>query len=313
MTRRIVQWSISIALVGYIVWFLVDRWDVLAGQFEGTATHAGLLVVGVLATWVVSSMQTLLPLRELGVRVGFWENLVLTLAASFGNYLPLRAGTILRLQYIKAVHGVGYLRYGGVLGIRTLLLVAVAGLVGLCGAAAMSGSGHAVRGGVFILFAALLAAGLGPLLVPVHRLLPSSGLSGRVAAELAGALALIHRNHRMTAYYVALILLQFAILTMRLAVAFDALQQQPVPWVYCFLSPVATILSFISLTPGNLGLREWVIGVVTAGVGFDYAAGIFAATVDRAIAVITLFILGGLASVAVTVWMTRHTVAVPAE
>jgi len=263
--------------------------------------------VGILATWMLNSLQTLMPLRELGVRVGFWENLLLTLAAGFGNYLPLRAGTVLRLHYIKSVHGVGYLRYGGILGTRTLLLLWAAGGLGLIGVVAMAVAQHPVRLEIVVLFASILLVGVAPFVLPLDRVLPTRGLSGRVATQLVEAIALIRKNHRMTAWYLGLVVLQFGLLAARLSVAFEVIRHRPAWWAYFFLSPVATILSFINITPGNLGLREWLIGVVSAGVGADYAAGIFAAAVDRAVLMAMTLVVGGLASALVAIRLGRHT------
>jgi uncharacterized membrane protein YbhN (UPF0104 family) len=303
--RRVIQWLVTVALITYVVWFLVDHRAVFSQRFSGTASDAALLGLGVIATWVVNSLQTLLPLRELGVRVGFWENLLLTVAAGFGNYLPMRAGSLLRLQYIKSLHGVGYMRYGGILGVRALMLLWAAGAVGLFGAGALSLSGQAVRAEVFFLFAGILALGIAPFLIPFRRVLPATGWLGRLGAELTRAMTLLHQNRGMTWQYMGLVALQFGILTGRLAVAFEVMQHRPTPWIYCFLSPVATILSFINITPGNLGLREWAIGLLTSGMGIDYAVGIFAASVDRAVSIVLTFALGGLASILVALRLGR--------
>jgi hypothetical protein len=303
--KRVLQWAVTVVLIIYVIWFLVDHREVFSQRFSGTVWHAVLLGLGVIATWMVNSLQTLLPLRELGVRVGFWENTLLTAAAGFGNYLPMRAGSIMRLHYIKAVHGVGYLQYGGILGVRALLLLWGAGAVGLFGATALSITGRTVRIDVFLLFAAILAAGIAPFVIPFQRLLPSSGLFGRVGNELTRAITLMHENRWMTWQYLGLVGIQFAILAGRLAVAFDVMQQWPTPWSYFLLSPIATILSFVNITPGNLGLREWMIGVLTSGLGIDYAIGIFAASVDRVVSVVLTFVLGGAASILVGVRLGR--------
>jgi hypothetical protein len=303
--RKVLQWAVTVVLILYVIWFLVDRREVFSQRFSGSVWHAVLIGLGVIATWMVNSVQTLLPLRELGVRVGFWENTLLTAAAGFGNYLPMRAGSVMRLHYIKALHGVGYLQYGGILGVRALLLLWGAGAVGMFGCAVLFLSGRPVRLGVFLLFGGILAAGVVPFALPFGRLLPSSGLLGRAAHELTRAIALMHQNRWMTWRYLGLVGIQFSILTGRLAVAFDAMRQWPTPWSYCLLSPIATILSFVNITPGNLGLREWVIGLVTSGTGIEYAVGIFAASVDRVVSIVLTFAFGGIASVLVAVRLAR--------
>jgi hypothetical protein len=311
--RTFAQWSIGVALVGYVLWFVLDHREVFTERFDGTRRHAVLLACGILATWIVNSLQTLLPLRELGVRVGFWENLLLTLAATFGNYLPMRAGTMLRMQYVKSVYGVGYLRYGGILGARALLLLWAAGVVGWCGAAGLTLTQHTVRLEVFVLFTSILGIGVAPFLCPLEKVLPTHGVVGRAAAEVAEAVVLIRRNRRMTAWYLGLVFVQFGILTARLMVAFDVMNQHPTVWVYCFLSPIATILSFVSITPGNLGLREWLIGVLSAGAGIDYALGLFAAALDRVVLIAMTFSIGALAGLVVVVRLARHPANAPSS
>jgi hypothetical protein len=302
---RILQWAATVVLIIYVIWFLVDSREIFSQRFSGTLWHAGLLTFGIGCTWIVNSLQTLLPLRELGVRVGFWENLLLTVAAVFGNYLPMRAGSLLRLEYIRTVHGMGYIRYGGILGARALMLLWAAGGVGVTGGVVMAVSGYAIRREVFVLFGAVLLAGLLPFVVPVRRLLPNRGLAQQVGTQLTDAIELVRRNRRMGVWYFVLVLLQLAILTMRLAVSFDVIQRHPPVWVYCFLSPIATMLAFINITPGNVGLREWLVGILSAGVGIDYAEGIFAASVDRAVLMLMTFTLGGLAAAIVVTRLGR--------
>lgn len=55
---------------------------------------------------------------------------------------------------------------------------------------------------------------------------------------------------------------------------------------------MTTLISFLSLTPGNLGLREWAIGIISFASGVDFHNGIFAGTLDRAILMAITFILG---------------------
>jgi hypothetical protein len=303
--RRVLQWTATVVLIIYVIWLLVDSREIFSERFSGTLWHAGLLTFGIGCTWIVNSLQTLLPLRELGVRVGFWENLLLTVAVVFGNYLPMRAGSLLRLEYIRAIHGMGYLRYGGILGARALMLLWAAGGVGLAGGVVMAVAGHEIRPEVFLLFGVVLGAGLLPFIVPVQRLLPNHGLAQRVGTQVTDAIELVRRNRRMGVWYFVLVLVQLAILTMRLAVSFDVIQRQPPAWVYCFLSPIATILAFINITPGNLGLREWVVGILSAGVGIDYAEGIFAASIDRAMLMLMTLTIGGLAAAIVVTRLGR--------
>jgi hypothetical protein len=47
------------------------------------------------------------------------------------------------------------------------------------------------------------------------------------------------------------------------------------------------------------------IGLLSSGMGIDYAVGIFAASVDRVVSVALTFALGGLASILVAIRLAR--------
>ncbi len=306
MLRKILQGVIGAGIFVYILYFLGKNQALFHRAYAGTAYHLAALFVCILATWVVASLQTLLPLRELGVRLGFAENLMVTLAAGFCNYLPLRAGTVLRLEYIKSMYGMGYLRYGSILGARALLLVWAAGAMGLAGAAGMMLTGRAVRWEVLALYTVILLAGVAPFCIPFDRLLPSEGRLSRLGRELTQSMILIRGNRRITVLYLGLVVLQFVLLGARLAVAFSALGQFPVFWAYFLLAPLTTLLSFVDLTPGNLGLREWAVGLITAALGADYSSGIFASCLDLAVMMPMTFAFGSLATSVAVLRMGRR-------
>ena len=87
-------------------------------------------------------------------------------------------------------------------------------------------------------------------------------------------------------------MLQFVILGLRLRLSFAAVNVELTATVLLVLAPTITLISFLSLTPGNLGLREWAVGAITLALGLDFNSGIFAATVDRAVLLVSTFVLG---------------------
>ena len=47
-----------------------------------------------------------------------------------------------------------------------------------------------------------------------------------------------------------------------------------------------------SITPGNIGIKEGIIGLLSSMVGVNMPEAIFAATIDRVIAIIVTFVFG---------------------
>ncbi len=63
------------------------------------------VAVGVVLHWIVSAGQSLLLYRAEGLRMGLMETTFLTVTGAALNYMPFRLGTVVRLRYLKAVHG----------------------------------------------------------------------------------------------------------------------------------------------------------------------------------------------------------------
>jgi hypothetical protein len=85
---------------------------------------------------------------------------------------------------------------------------------------------------------------------------------------------------------------QFTALSIRIFVSFDAIQVPLSPWVLLLLAPVVTLLSFLTVTPGNLALREWIIGFLSLAAGYPFDSGVFAGTLDRAVMMGCTFFFG---------------------
>ena len=102
-------------------------------------------------------------------------------------------------------------------------------------------------------------------------------------------------------WVIGLVFAQYVFVSIRLFISFDAIGVQLPIWAYVMLVPTTSLISFLSLTPGNLGLREWVIGTISAAIGIDFRKGIFAGTIDRAILMGCTFLFGSLALV--IVWL----------
>jgi hypothetical protein len=285
----------SIALVAWLVWYLYTNWDLFSASADASRYQLVALVLCVLATWVVNSLQVLLLLRMERVRVGFWENLLVQTATLLGNYVPMRIGTILRFRYFSRVHGLEYTRLGGIAGLRLLILVTSSGLLGTLGLLGFSLlAGRPVHGALWILFPAMLIVPMAGWLLAVRHLRLPGGRAGELLGRFLSGFVSIRRQPRIAGLVFGLLLCQFVLLSVRLHISFDVLQVQLSPWVLLMLAPTATLFAFLTLTPGNLGLREWIIGVLSLAAGYPFEGAVFAGVVDRAVLMGCTFVFGAL-------------------
>jgi uncharacterized membrane protein YbhN (UPF0104 family) len=247
----------------------------------------------VLLTFLVTATQSYLLFRGANVSVSFRENLALALASYFGNYLPMRAGTLVRARYLKAVHRLRYARFGSVSGVRALITVMATGVMGLAGVMSVALGGGPLS---FTLLTVFLGAVLAPCMMLLWRAPDTQlgqGRLRRIIADFAQGFVELRSKPRMAVRVAALLLIQYAILGARFMVASHAIGRAASPSVIVLLAPLAALASFAAFTPGALGVREALMGYVTHAAGTSFASGVFVGTLDRAILLGMSALLGG--------------------
>jgi len=284
--------SVSIVIIGGLVYYVWKHWSVFNATLDASWYHVVGLVLCIVVTLVLNSCQVLLLLRALGVKIGFWENTFVFIAMLLGNYLPMRMGSVLRMHYFKKVHGLQYVKFGGVIGVRILILLISTGILGCIGMMGSRLSGGPFNVILLCIFASMTLLPLGACMIPARGVQNPKNLFWRVWSDFLSAFETMRSNPLLLVQIVGLILIQFAMLATRLYISFDAIQVELSPWVFLILAPMTTLISFLSLTPGNLGVREWAIGFLALASGIDFQGGIFAGTLDRSVLMACTLVFG---------------------
>ena len=290
--KKVVRNLISIFIIAGLVYYVWKHWEIFNTTLDASWHHICGLVACIFIMWILNSIQVLLLLRQFGVKIGFWENMSLLIAMALGNYLPMRMGSLLRMQYLKQVHGLQYIKFGGIMAIRTLILFISTGILGCIGLVGLRLSGFPFNVYLLCVFISMVIISLGTCLIPVPRAEKSDNFLLKLWSDLLSAFETIQSRPFLFCQVLGLILLQFTVLAIRLSITFDAIQVELSPWILLLLAPMTTLVSFLSLTPGSLGVREWAIGIISLASGIDFSSGIFAGTLDRAILMACTFIFG---------------------
>jgi uncharacterized membrane protein YbhN (UPF0104 family) len=241
---------------------------------------------------MLSTAQTWVLFRAEGAAIGFRENLVVAICANFANYLPMRAGTVLRGRYMKHIHGLRYARFGSVFGIRTVLLVSACGILG---AVASLGLWLFEDRPAWLLLIVFLGMSIGSVIALLMRLPRIEGDDGRLPRiwnDFVDGFATARAQPRLSLVVLTLMLMQQMTLALRLLISFDAFQAHPSPWLLLLLAPLVMLISFVAITPGALGLREATIGYVAFATGYDFDLGLFAGSLDRAVMLVFTLAFG---------------------
>jgi uncharacterized membrane protein YbhN (UPF0104 family) len=290
-TWRIVENTLASIILVASAWYLWVHRQELVATLDVSPRQLSYLVLGVLLSWFVNAVQNYVLYRAEGLGIGFGENLVLTVCAAFGNYLPMRIGTIVRLRYLKAVHGLGYVRSGSIFGIRIVLVVAATGLLGLVGTIGAWLEEGPFSPELFATFMAMLTMSAAAFFHPA----PARSTSGRIARlwnEFLAGFQALRTRPAISLTVLALFLVQYLLLGARFFVSMQAVQSHASWPVLVLFGALAGLTSFVAITPGGLGLREALMGYVTLSTGADFDTGVFAGTVDRTVSLALVATLG---------------------
>jgi uncharacterized membrane protein YbhN (UPF0104 family) len=282
-------------VIGFF-WYLWDHRGDLATTLQATPLQILGIVALIFFGWLVAGSQTSLIYRSLKLPVSLWEGLLLTAAGAFGNYLPMRLGTFVRAHYLKQVHRLGYARFGGLTGLRSLLTLIAAGCAGLVGLGAIYTRD---RGGgsleLAVLFFAMIALPIALMLVPLPKWPWIPRRIRGAAHDFSDGYEELRRQPRVGVYVVLLFLAQYALIGLRFLISGSVVGAQMDVIVVMMMAPLAALMQFASITPGGLGLREAVMGYVSMSLGYSFADGVFIGAIDRAVLLLVTGVFGGLA------------------
>lgn len=284
-----IRWAIAlIVILAYLV-YLYNHRQSLTALLSVSWFPLGQLFAGIWLTWFVIHLQSLLLIRSLGVPIGLWENFWLGMVSVIGNYLPLRAGTVMRIAYFKQRYNLSLSEFGGAFAFRTLIMLWVHGLIGLVAMGFFADWNHHE---LWLALFYLLLTVLPPLLALMGE--GHHFLKGRIphVALLLRTVAEYRKKKLLLLQMVALTLAQYLLLAWRIDVSQSISGSEAPFFVLILAAPMTAIASHLALTPGGLGLREGLMGLLFEATGYTFTAGVILGTVDRAAILILIIPFG---------------------
>lgn len=254
---------------------LAASWSLDPGRFVAIAA----LVVASLA---LRALANRLFFGGLGVRASLHDWFAVVAVTAFTNYLPLSAGLLAKAFFLKRVHALSYRHFAvGQAGLL-LLVLATNGAAGLAALAVARPDG--LLGPVGAGFAAMIASA-GLLFLP-------ASVAHRLPAWLPWD---AHATPAARRAWPAIGALQLAILGTTAAglwLAF-AMGAAPASFAACLIFSAAIVLTrIVSLTPGALGVREFLVGGLAWLTGFELRDAVIASTILRVAEMVVVFALG---------------------
>ena len=292
---NIIGTLVSAAIVIGFFLYLWKEQDTLLSLLDISGHHVFALGLLVLITRVLDSMQGYYLTRAQGCDIGILEAFWIYTAAGLANYLPFRAGTIIRFHYLKKVHGLRYARSVSLMTARTVSFLFITGAIGLSGTLVLAHRGGMISYEMLSCFLLMMALSVALYFLPTpdhESAQASKSLAARVLRDFGSGLGDIRKMNRLVVILTLLIFLQSVCMILRLYVCFDALQFNVDKSIFLVLAPISVLTLYLSITPGGLGLREGIMGYVTLITGHDFNMGMFAGVLDRAMLMVLYIVLG---------------------
>lgn len=294
-----IKWTFAVLTIGYLAYFVVSNkheLSAISGLWERRGEKHWLpfaLLACYVLSWLIAATQFYLPLRRINSNIGLLENVALIMGGSLLNYSPFKAGLIYRFYYLKRWHSISYPLLAGLQLSRIFLTVGVSGLIGLYGLSIgfdEAGQYGYILAGMFVLMAAI---GIVPFLMPSELLERNTGLLSHLTNELARGIREMRSGAIMITSQLLLIGCQFCVLAVQYGIIFFMLGLKPSMFAYLMLIPFITLLGMISVTPGNLGLREIITASALSLGMLSFKSGMLVGLVDRGMLLAATIVCGG--------------------
>lgn len=292
-----IKYVLGLMILAFLVHYLCRHWEQLQALFKFTPLNLFMLyAIIALGRLNISRINQHL-LGALGTKVSLTELYLLQNATRLLNYLPFKFGTAFRGNYLKLLYGLSYSHYASFFIYLALLSVAVATVLGFV--ALVAGYGIVGRDNKILaaLFLILFVTSLLLLVLP----LPAPTGPGKVKSILRNFFQGRKKVSANTNLFICAghLVISVLILSVITSIIYDSLGQSLHPAGYVIIAALGFTSSFISITPGAIGIREIITASGAMVLGVPLEVGLLAAMLNRAVELSWVFTVGG----ACTAWL----------
>lgn len=290
--RRVLSTALFIVLLGLLAWYVAEHWDEMSGLLELTPPRVAALLALAAAGCAMNCLYHLALLSTYGLRLSLTDWMgVVCVSNAIAYVLPMRADLLFTAAYYKRVKGLAYTKSASmaagniVFGIAFSILQIIAALV-------IMGLIDGQWPPVLWLLAVLGTAGVGAI-VGFSFVMEKRGKTPkrRVLADIVrGFNELLHNRTLL----MRLLLCQTGSAVVRMLmymVCFEALGQPVRFYEALFYNSVSWLAGIVAIVPGNVGVREAVMGAATSLMGSVFNVGVAASLLERAAVMIAYIIM----------------------
>ncbi len=312
--KKWISAALFFVLVGLLIWYVTGHWEEISGLLRLDRTTVLLLLGLGIASAVINSLYHLAILRTFGLKLTGLDWMGVTIVSNaIAFVVPMRGELALAASYYKRVNGLAYTKSVSiaagnmVFGVSFSLLQIIAAMlcVGL------------IDGHWPLLIWSVTALGVAGIAVLVFISLASESRLRRrveqwkiVRDVIAGFNALL-RSRTLIWQLLLCMTGSNVVRLLTIVLCFQAAGHPVTLYAALLYSSLAWLASVIAVVPGNIGLKESVLGVATVQMGVDFAVGVTASLLERVTMMVVYIGLGLL--FALPVWLRYARKGEPGE
>jgi uncharacterized protein (TIRG00374 family) len=214
----------------------------------------------------------------------------------FNYYLPARGGLVVRAYYLKQKYNFPFSHYASLLTATYIIAFFLSGTVGIL-STILYKFFHGILLKklllifIFLLFCTFVLALLTLLFAKLRITLKHERINN-IFQLIQQGFVYFFENWQVVIYFSMLHILFLCISAARLYVAFSAIGIEVVSLQMLIIVSLVNFTLLLTLTPGNLGIREGVISFCAYLYGIPPDIAILAALIDRAADMVMTFLFG---------------------
>ncbi len=293
--KKWISLALFAVLAAALVWYVKTHWVEISGLLQlDRATVLWLLALGVLSA-VLNGVYHLVILSTFGIRLTLTDWMGVTCVSNaIAFVMPLRGELALAASYYKRVNGLAYTKSAAmvagnmVFGVSfSLLEIVVAMLcVGL-----IDGKWPLLVWGVAVLGMIGIAVFVFVSLTSESRLRRRLE-KWKIVQDIITGFNDLLRSRRLLWQLLVCMTLSNIVRLLIVMVCFQA-SGHPISLYEALLyASLAWLASVIAVVPGNIGLKESLMGVATMQLGVDFTVGVTASLLERVTMMVTYIGLG---------------------
>lgn len=289
----LIQWTLLLSAVGFVVWIITSRGDDLKAALELTPRIFILISLSSFGTFALNGIELQVLARRFDKHIPFGEGQLLGLMVSTLNYLPMKTGTVLNGVLMRARYGLQLSHFTALVAGSSLIHIWV-GMV-LAGSALLLGPAeHHTWGWLFLLAPSAFMAGL----IWWGRVRESGRFEThdskvvRAVSRAVDGVGEILSDSRLLAIEVAINVGLIVLWAARSFWAFEAIGIHASYGSVLTVTALGILFSRLSIIPGGVGFREAGAAFGSAITGLSASAGFAASVIDRAVMLLWLLVIG---------------------